>query len=133
MIVDTSVLVAILLNEPDAPVFARMPDAVEAPRISAAGYVELCIFIDGRRDPALSSRVDELVAASGLLIEPVTAEQARIAREAYRLFGRGNGHPARLNYGDCFAYALAKALGEPLLFKGEDFIHTDIAAAATLR
>lgn len=131
MIVDTSVLVAILLNEPDAPAYARMLDAVESPRLSAAGYVELCIVIDGRRDPALSLRVDDLVAASGLVIEPVTAEQARIAREAYRLYGRGNGHPARLNYGDCFAYALAKALGEPLLFKGDDFIHTDVAVAAT--
>ena len=130
MIVDTSVLVAILLNEPDAPVFARILDTVEVPRLSAAGYVELCIVIDARRDPALSLRVDELIGASGLVIEPVTADQARIAREAYRLFGRGNGHPARLNYGDCFAYALAKSLGEPLLFKGDDFIHTDVAAAA---
>ncbi|WP_349595723.1 type II toxin-antitoxin system VapC family toxin [Azospirillum argentinense] len=72
---------------------------------------------------------DTLVDAAGLVIEPVTEEQARTARDAYRRFGRGSGHPAKLNYGDCFAYALSKATNEPLLFKGQDFPHTDILSA----
>jgi ribonuclease VapC len=70
-----------------------------------------------------------LVREAEIVIEPVTEEQAHIARQAYRDYGRGSGHPARLNFGDCFAYALARATGEPLLFKGDDFRHTDIASA----
>jgi len=70
-----------------------------------------------------------LIREARIVIEPVTEEQARIAREAYRDFGKGSGHPAKLNFGDCFAYALAKALGESLLFKGHDFLHTDVIAA----
>ena len=76
-----------------------------------------------------SRRFDDLVREANLIIEPVTEAQARIARDAYRDFGRGSGHPAKLSFGDCFAYALAKIAGEPLLFKGDDFAHTDIAAA----
>jgi ribonuclease VapC len=79
--------------------------------------------------PLASRRSDELVEAAGLSVEPVTREQARIAREAYRDFGKGSGHKACLNFGDCFAYALAKPTGEPLLFKGADFICTDVTAA----
>ena len=79
-----------------------------------------------RRDPIASRRFDELVKEAGLVIEPVTEAQARIARDAYRDFGRRSGHPAQLNFGDCFAYALAKVMGEPLLFKGDDFSHTDV-------
>ena len=86
-------------------------------------------MIDGARDPIASRRFDDLVNEAQLIIEVVTEVQARIAREAYRDFGRGSGHPARLNFGDCFAYALARATGEPLLFKGDDFGHTDIAPA----
>ena len=90
---------------------------------------EAAIVIDGARDPVASHRFDDLVKEAQLVIEPVTDEQARIAREAYRDFGRGSEHPARLNFGDCFAYALARATGELLLFKGSDFSHTDIAPA----
>ncbi len=84
-------------------------------------------MIDASRDPVASRRFDELLAEAGIVIEAVTDAQARLAREAYRDFGKGSGHPARLNFGNCFAYALAKATGEPLLFKGDDFHHTDAA------
>jgi ribonuclease VapC len=84
------------------------------------------IVIDGSRDPIASRRLDDLVAKASLTIEPATAEQAHIARAAYRDFGTGSGHPARRNFGVCFAYALAKATEERLLFKGEDFGSTDI-------
>jgi ribonuclease VapC len=86
--------------------------------LSAANFVESALVIDGSRDPIASRRFDDLVREAHIAVEPVTEAQARIAREAYRDFGKGSGHPAKLNFGGCFAYALA---GEPLLFKGEDF------------
>jgi ribonuclease VapC len=98
-------------------------------RMSAANYLEAAIVIDGSRDPIASRRFDDLLREAGIAIDPVTEEQAKVAREAYRDFGRGSGHAAKLNFGDCFAYALAKTSGEPLLFKGDDFIHTGIAVA----
>jgi ribonuclease VapC len=97
--------------------------------MSAATFLEAAIVVDGSRDPILSREFDEFVAASGIAIEPVTERQARIAREAYRDFGKGSGHAAQLNFGDCFAYALAKDRMEPLLFKGGDFRHTDVRPA----
>ena len=130
MIVDTSALVAILRAEPDAATYAEALAGATSARVSAANYLETAVVIDGARDPVASRRVDDLVRAAGLGVESVTAEHAAIARAAYRDFGRGSGHPARLNFGDCFAYALARATGEALLFKGDDFVHTDIAAAA---
>ena len=96
--------------------------------MSAASYLESGVVLDSRRDPVLSRSLDDF-----LEIEPVTAEQARIAREAYRDFGKGSGHPAQLNFGDCFAYALAKSTDEPLLFVGLDFSHTDVTAAQVSR
>ena len=130
MIVDTSALVALLRGEDDAPRFARaLAKRGERKSISAATFLETAIVIDGSRDAIASRRLDEVVAKSNLAIEPVTAEQANIARAAYRDFGKGSGHPAGLNFGDCFAYALAKTSGEPLLFKGNDFSKTDITAA----
>ena len=86
-------------------------------------------MIDSRRNPLLSARLDELLREAGVIIEPVTERQATIARQAYRDYGKGSGHPASLNFGDCFSYALAKDLGEPLLYKGDDFGHTDIRNA----
>lgn len=86
-------------------------------------------MIDGSRDPIASRRLDELLDVAGIVVEAVTEDHARIGRAAYRDFGKGSGHPAQLNFGDCFAYALAKATGEPLLFKGQDFIHTDVEPA----
>jgi len=129
MIVDSSALLAILRAEPEALGYARAIENITPRRISAANFLETAIVIDGSRDPVASRRFDELILAAQIAIEPVTAEQARIAREAYRDFGKGSGHPAQLNFGDCFAYALAKAAGEPLLFKGDDFCHTDIISA----
>jgi ribonuclease VapC len=129
MIVETSALVAILRAEPDAEVFARAIEAAPVRRLSAASYVEVGAVIDGARDPVASRRVDELITVAGIVIEPLTASQARIARQAYRDFGTGSGHAAALDFGDCLSYALAVETGEPLLFKGEDFRATGIAAA----
>src|SRR5271155_2937636 len=126
MIVDTSALIAILRDESEAREFAIAVADADRRRISAANYLETAIVIDGSRDPIASRRFDDLIREAEIGIEPVTAEQARVAREAYRDFGRGSGHPARLNFGDCFAYALAKAKREPLLCKGDDFVHTDV-------
>jgi ribonuclease VapC len=129
MIVDASALIAILRGEPDARVFATALESASVRRISAASYLEAAIVMDGSRDPVISRRFDELLRDAKIVVEPVTEKQVRIARDAYRDFGRGSGHPARLNFGDCFAYALAKELREPLLFKGNDFAQTDIAPA----
>ena len=126
MIIDTSALIAILRDEPEAAAFARAIEAASDRRISAVNFLEAAIVVDGSRDPVASRRFDDLVREAQLVVEPVTEAQARIAREAYRDFGRGSGHPARLNFGDCFAYALARITAEPLLSKGDDFAHTDI-------
>jgi len=129
MIVDTSAIVAILRDEAGARDCALAIEASLVRRISAANFVEAALVIDGSRDPIASRRFDEFFREANISIEPVTLEQARLAREAYRDFGKGSGHPAKLNIGDCFAYGLAKATGEPLLFKGDDFVHTDVGSA----
>jgi len=129
VIVDSSALVAILRNEADAADYAAAIEKADVCRISAATFLETAVVVDGSRDPVLSRRLDDLLADASIGIEPFTEAQAHIARQAYRDYGRGSGHPARLNFGDCFAYALARATGEPLLFKGDDFQHTDIAPA----
>ncbi len=129
MIIDTSALVAILRAEPEAVVCAKAIELADIRRLSAANYVELGAVIDRAGDAIASRRVDELLTTARIKVEAVTDDHARIAREAFRDFGKGSGHPARLNFGDCFSYALAKATGEPLLFKGDDFKHTDVACA----
>lgn len=129
MIVDSSTLIAILLREPDAEALATALLAAPVRRMSAANYLEAAIVADARARP--TSRLDafdELISRAGIEVAPVTREQAESARDAYRRFGRGH-HPARLNFGDCFAYALSKESGEPLLFKGEDFALTDVKRA----
>ena len=126
MIVDTSALVAMIRGEVDAQRYTEIISGAGTVRLSAANYVELSVVIDGLRDPIASSALDDVLAAYHIRIEPLTATQARLARTAYRQFGKGSGHPARLNMGDCFAYALARETGEPLLFKGIDFTLTDI-------
>jgi ribonuclease VapC len=127
MILDTSALIVILRDEPEAKAFARAIADADRRRLSAANYLEAAVVIDGSRSPIASRRFDDLLREAEIVIEPVTEAQAKIAREAYRDFGRGSGHPAGLNFGDCFAYALAKTSREPLLFKGDDFVHTGIA------
>jgi len=129
MIVDSSALIAILRGEPEADLFNRMIDEADSCRMSAASFLETAIVVDGVRDPVASRRLDEFLLTAQIAIEPVTEHQAQLARAAYRDFGKGSGHPAGLNFGDCFAYALARDKNEPLLFKGGDFSHTDIASA----
>jgi ribonuclease VapC len=129
VIIGTSALIAILRAEDDDSEMALAIERAQARRISAAGYLETAVAIDASRDPIASRRFDELVETAELRVEPVTHDQARIARDAYRDFGKGSGHKAGLNFGDCFAYALAKSTGEALLFKGNDFGHTDITPA----
>ncbi|MGB8579380.1 MAG: type II toxin-antitoxin system VapC family toxin [Candidatus Sulfotelmatobacter sp.] len=128
MIVDTSVVIAILRNESDAAAIAEALERPQVRRMSAVSYVEAAAVVDSNRNPVLSRRFDNLLRDVQIAIEPVTLNQARIAREAYRDFGKGR-HRAGLNLGDCFAYALAKEKGETLLFKGDDFCHTDIEPA----
>lgn len=128
MIVDTSALIAVLRDEPDADRYVEALAAGPAV-MSAATYVEAAVVVDANRDPVLRRRFDDLLVAADVVVQPVTREQADLARQAYRDFGKGSGHPARLNFGDCFSYALARASGEPLLFKGDDFAQTDVIPA----
>jgi ribonuclease VapC len=126
MILDTSAIVAILQDEPESPAFARAVEDNRPVKVSAANWLEAAVVVDGNRSPALSRRFEEFLREAGVEIEPVTVQQAELAREAYRAFGKGSGHPAHLNFGDCFAYALAMERDEALLFKGRDFAHTDV-------
>jgi ribonuclease VapC len=129
MIIDASALAAILLGEPDAQIFADAIEADPVCRLSAATFLEIAIVVDRRHQPAASHRLDDVIRDAAIVIEPVTEAQARIAREAYRDYGKGSGNPAGLNFGDCFAYALARDKREPLLFKGDDFARTDVRSA----
>jgi ribonuclease VapC len=129
VIVDTSALIAILRQEPEA---SRLSDAIDGAsevQISAGTLFEACIVADRLRDPLIGQRLDDLCARIPLIVVAPDETHVRIARQAYRKFGKGSGHKARLNFGDCFAYALAKISGEPLLYKGRDFGHTDVASA----
>lgn len=135
MIVDSSALVAILRREEDAERYARALAASARSRLSAATYLEVGIVIDAHRDPVLTRTLDALLRTAAIEIVDLTTRQVEIARQAHRDFGRGSGHPARLNLGDCFAYALAIDAGEPLLYKAPrrkgdtDFVHTDVRPA----
>lgn len=128
MILDTSALAAILFGEPEAGRFVQSIHDAERCRISAANFVELAMVIEGQIGPDASRQCDTFFRRAQIAIEPVSVEHAHLARQAFLDFGKGR-HPAGLNFGDCFAYALSKASGEPLLFKGTDFSQTDIAAA----
>ena len=130
MIVDSSALVAILREEPEREVLReKLLFAEKAPRMASVNFLETAIVIDAKRDAVTSRRLDDLIEKFGIEIVSVTPEHARIARDAYRDFGRGSGHPAKLNFGDSIAYALARSESEPLLFVGNDFNHTNIDAA----
>ena len=117
------------LYDPETPAFARALVEATIRRMSAATLLETYVVMDQIRNPLLARRLDELLANSRIEIVPVSADHARIARAAYRDYGKGSGHPARLNFGDCFSYALAAELREPLLYKGDDFVHTDVRSA----
>jgi ribonuclease VapC len=128
MIVDTSAILAILFSESDAEAYARAIDEADSCRISAANFVEAAIVVEAQTRNEGSRQFDAFMRRAGIFIEPVTEEQAHVARQEYTDFGKGR-HAASLNFGDCFAYALAKLTREPLLFKGDDFAMTDIASA----
>ena len=128
MIVDTSALIAVLRGEAEAQAFATAIAETRLCRISAANYLEAAIVIDGSRSPIASRRFDDFIREAAIAIVAVTEEQAKVAREAFRDFGRGSGHAAQLNFGDCFAYALAIMSADRLLFKGEHFSHTGVAS-----
>jgi ribonuclease VapC len=129
MVIDTSALLAILQGEPERRMFTEAIEAAETRSISAATFVETSIVIEARYGTAGLRDLDALIATATIALIAVDVDQAHVARAAFSRFGKGR-HPAGLNYGDCFAYALAKALGEPLLFKGSDFAQTDIVAFA---
>ncbi|TCU12618.1 type II toxin-antitoxin system VapC family toxin [Rhizobium sullae] len=128
MIVDTSALVAILYREPEAASFVKFVHDAETARMSVANYVELSMVVESQLGPDGMRQAEAFFRRAGIIVEPVTVEHGELARQAFIDFGKGR-HKAGLNFGDCFAYALAKASGEPLLFKGDDFSQTDIRAA----
>jgi ribonuclease VapC len=128
MIVDTSAALAVVLGEPGFEVFASAISASGSGRISAASFLEASIVAEVRAGARGVRQFDSFMRESGLAVEPVTHEHALIAREGFSNYGKGR-HSAGLNFGDCFAYALAKSTGEPLLFRGEDFRQTDVVPA----
>ena len=132
MVIDSSAVLAILLQEPEAARFASAIADAAVRRMSAANLLEACIVADNLIDLRAGRRLDAFMERAQIDIAPVTEAQVRLARQAYVDFGKGN-HPAGLNFGDCFAYALAKATDEPLLFKGDDFASTDIVPALPAR
>ncbi|BBK43565.1 ribonuclease VapC28 [Allostella vacuolata] len=130
--IDTSALISIFRQEEDALLYASRIAEDDEPLISAASVLELSMVLRGLKQLSpdqAEAWLDEFLASAGIRIEPVTLEQLSLARLAHIQFGKGTGHGAALNFGDCFAYALARAKGAPLLFKGEDFSRTDVAAA----
>jgi ribonuclease VapC len=128
MILDTSALAAIAFAEPDADLFLTRIRDTEVCRLSVANHLELLMVLQNRFDRRAPAEIEDLLLGAKVRLEPVDVEQSAIAQTAFLEFGKGR-HPARLNFGDCFAYALAKAKAEPLLFKGRDFRLTDIEAA----
>lgn len=129
MIVDSSAVVAVLQGEDGSEEILRVLAEAPSLAMSTATYVECAVVVDRRGTAATRRRLDELFEVLGIELVPLTVEHARLAREAHRDFGRGSGSAARLNLGDCYTYALAAERGEPLLFVGEDFTHTDLESA----
>ena len=129
MIVDTSAILALAFGEDEAPRIFDLLANPEIKRISAANLFEALAVVDRRNDQDAIRLVDESIARFEIVVESVTPAQVEIARAAWNRFGKGTGHPASLNFGDCFAYALASERGEPLLFVGNDFVHTDLQTA----
>lgn len=129
MILDTSALIAILYGEPERQRFAQLIHDADSCRISVVTFVELSMVVESQLGPTAERQIDTLFRRTGVVIEPVTVEHGHLARQAFLDYGKGR-HKAGLNFGDCFSYALAKATGEPLLFKGNDFGMTDIRIVA---
>ena len=125
MVIDTSAILAILFNEPDAPAFELAIELDSVRLMSAASFLETAIVVEARLGDSAGRELDLLIYRAGITIVSVTAEQDEVGRDAFRRFGRGR-HAAALNFGDCFAYALSQTSGEPLLFKGDDFRQTDV-------
>jgi ribonuclease VapC len=128
MIVDTSALVAVLFGEPEAEHYTRLIHSADRCLVSAGSFLELSIVVERQTGPEVARQCDMFLRRAGIIVEAFTVEQAHIARQAFHDFGKGR-HPAGLNFGDCFAYALTKITGEPLLFKGDDFKKTDVVSA----
>ena len=125
MVIDTSALVAILRNEPERPMFIEAIEATDSRRMSTATFVEISMVIEAKRGAEGLRDLDLFLSTAGIDLVAVDSEQAHAGRRAFSRFGKGR-HRAALNYGDCFSYALAMVVGEPLLFKGDDFGHTDV-------
>jgi ribonuclease VapC len=129
MVIDSSALIALLLAEPEAEQFVAAIAGAPSRLISAASYLETAIVMLARSGPDAQDKVDRLLAELSVTIVPFARDQAILGIIAYRQYGKGSGHSADLNFGDCFTYALAKLTGEPVLFKGNDFALTDIGLA----
>jgi ribonuclease VapC len=129
VIVDTSAILALAFDEEKATHIFDVLAGPEIKRVSAANLFEALAVVDRRNDEDSVRLVEESIARFAIVVEAIATDHVEIARAAWNRFGRGTGHPARLNFGDCFAYALAKERGEPLLFVGNDFVHTDLVAA----
>jgi len=126
LIVDSSALLAIVLGEPERDAFVLELLADDVVEMSAASYVECALRLDGQLIRGQDARLDAAISHLGIALVAVTEQQARLARRAFEMFGKGR-HPAALNFGDCHSYALAKETGRRLLYKGNDFAHTDLA------
>ncbi len=126
---DASALLAVILREPEAQLFADAMTLASQARISAPNWTEAAMVVDRRGDPRARNRFETVVRELRIEVAALGAQHAALARQAWRDYGRGSGHPARLNFGDCLAYGFAKAEGQPLLFKGDDFTQTDIESA----
>lgn len=131
MVIDTSALIAILLNEPERRAFNEAIEAAESRVISTATFLEVSMVIESRLGSEGLLDLDQFIERASIQLVPVDSEQAHVARRAFLRFGKGR-HPAGLNYGDCFSYALAKVRREPLLYKGEDFLRTDLTPFVSL-
>ncbi|MBT9585453.1 type II toxin-antitoxin system VapC family toxin [bacterium] len=129
MILDTSALVAVFYHEPEREEFLRLIAEAPACSMSIANFLELSMVVERQLGPDASRQVETFFRRAGISVEPVTVEQGYLARQAFLDFGKGR-HPAGLNFGDCFAYALARAMNEPLLYKGNNFLLTDMLSAA---
>jgi len=129
MVIDSSAIIALLLAEPETSQFVSAIAAARRRLIGAPSYLEAAIVMIGRSGPDAQEKLDKLVEGLGVEVVPFSREQATLAIGAFRKYGKGTGHIAGLNFGDCFTYALAKLTGEPVLFKGNDFLHTDLEVA----